>query len=433
MVQERGDVWLRFGVAHQDGQNSLVFLDGVSGTELYQQEERTWAYNGLSLFDRVLPSGSIKHFIENGEIVLDDQRITMPEIPDAIDWTRHPSLADCHLGKLLWPATIYTITNTQQLQLPRGLLIGKDSPSFQSYRAAFAAFLGVDLAPGNPFDRSDISLCHQDRSGRITKVDWLKKIATIDVVLEGDALAGSVIELASPSPGEYRVLSEDPLQNLSFNIPDTGLLSGSWLVLRRDGEWMDYKFLNRPYAGKPDSGVEIVVDEQDEVQSLISQGEGLTVEFKENVPVKPGKERYGVCKTIAAFANGLGGTILLGVRDDGSINGVTDDLTTRNGIDSITNWIKTIVSPLPLFDVRPVEVVYVDEIGKTSNLKIIVIPVEHGSSPPYCIKPDKPEYYVRRGATTFPAAPEQVRSLALESLQTPPGSPSSRYLNLASG
>ena len=430
-VEESRDVRLRFGVAHRDGENSLIFLDGESGTELDQQEERTWAYDDLSLFDRIIHGSELRQFIEDGAIALGGQTVSFPAIGDTANWTRHPSLVDWGLGKFSWPTVESTLLATSHAQLGSGLLIGRDSPSFQSYHAAIAAFLGIDLMPGRQFNRSDISLRHHDRSGRITNVVWSP--TTIDVVVEGDALANSVIELASPIPGEEHSLSEHPFQTFRFDIPGTGLPSGSWLVLRRDGEWMDYKFLNWPYALGPDSGVEKIVEEQDEIQSLISQGEGSTIEFKEDVPSQPGKERYGVCKTVAAFANGLGGTILLGVRDDGTIKGVSDAHLTQSGRDAIINWIKNIVDPLPVFDVRSVEIHGNEAEGPSELKSVILITVEKGTLPPHCIKPDKPECYIRRGASTFPAAPNQIRGLVLESFQTPLGSVSTGFLNLASG
>ncbi len=420
MVEERGDIWLRFGVAHQNEENSLIFLDGVSGDELDHREEWTWAYSGLSLFARLVSGSSFRQFLEDEAITIGEQTVSLSGIGDTVNWTRHPSRADCGLERLPWPTIEYRMTNTQSLQLPTGLVIGRGAPSFQSYHAAIAAFLSIELPPGHQFNRSTVSIRSQDLVGRITSVVWTP--TAIDVIIEGNGLGTSSIELASPIPGEVRSLSDDPLQEISFEIPASGLAPASWLVLRRDCEWLDYKFLNWPYALEPAPGVEIIANEQDEVLSLISQGEGPTIEFKENLPVKPGKERDGVCKEIAAFANGLGGTILLGVRNDGSIKGVADDLTTRDSIDAITNWIKDIVSPMPDFDVRIAEVVHVDEIGQISNLKIIVIPIEHGSSPPYCIKPGKPEYFVRRGATTLPAAPEQLRSIVQASLPAQNGS-----------
>lgn len=49
-----------------------------------------------------------------------------------------------------------------------------------------------------------------------------------------------------------------------------------------------------------------------ELQALISQGEGLHLEFKESI-------NTGLSKEIVSFANAKGGTILIGVDDDGNI------------------------------------------------------------------------------------------------------------------
>jgi hypothetical protein len=43
--------------------------------------------------------------------------------------------------------------------------------------------------------------------------------------------------------------------------------------------------------------------------------------------------------------------------------------------------------------------------------------VERGNSPPYGINPEKPEFYVRRGATTFPAKQEEIVALAQSSIK----------------
>lgn len=106
------------------------------------------------------------------------------------------------------------------------------------------------------------------------------------------------------------------------------------------------------------------------------------------------------------------------MRDDGTIKGVPDEQQTRDAIDAITNWIKDIVDPLPDFDVRAVEIIHLDGLGETLSSKVISIEVEHGSSSPYGIKaarPAKREYYVRRGATTFAATPDQLRNIVLVS------------------
>jgi len=62
----------------------------------------------------------------------------------------------------------------------------------------------------------------------------------------------------------------------------------------------------------------------EQVKLLIHEGEGLTLEFKERYTPR-------IDEDIVAFANARGGTLLLGVRDDGSITGesLTNDLKAK--------------------------------------------------------------------------------------------------------
>jgi len=53
-------------------------------------------------------------------------------------------------------------------------------------------------------------------------------------------------------------------------------------------------------------------------QHLLADGEGPTVEFKEARDSLP----YGLFETVCAFLNRDGGTILLGVTDNGKVTGI---------------------------------------------------------------------------------------------------------------
>ena len=69
---------------------------------------------------------------------------------------------------------------------------------------------------------------------------------------------------------------------------------------------------------------------------LIRQGEGTRLEFKSTLQwdVKQGKRnddlRKMVLKTIAAFLNTEGGTLIIGVEDDGNVYGLDADLALVN-------------------------------------------------------------------------------------------------------
>ena len=62
-----------------------------------------------------------------------------------------------------------------------------------------------------------------------------------------------------------------------------------------------------------------------EFEQILSKGENLTVEFKSWVHTKDMKERISLAvDELVAFANAKGGTVYLGVEDDGTVTGCTD-------------------------------------------------------------------------------------------------------------
>lgn len=103
------------------------------------------------------------------------------------------------------------------------------------------------------------------------------------------------------------------------------------------------------------------------VRQLLQQGEGSGVEFKEARAELP----RSLFETICAFLNRAGGTILLGVRDDGTVTGVEP-----NRVDKLTKELVTTANSAeklaPICMLFP-EVVEID--GKT----VLYIPVPTGS------------------------------------------------------
>jgi predicted HTH transcriptional regulator len=74
-----------------------------------------------------------------------------------------------------------------------------------------------------------------------------------------------------------------------------------------------------------------------ELLELIAKGESSTLEFKRKIS-SPEK----VAKEICAFANTLGGLLIIGVDDDGSIVGVESE---KADVDTIQHICEFIISP----------------------------------------------------------------------------------------
>jgi len=102
-----------------------------------------------------------------------------------------------------------------------------------------------------------------------------------------------------------------------------------------------------PDLSAPSPAVATMVDPALAVRAMIQAGESATVEFKSSArwDVKNSKaekfiERI-IVKTIAAFLNTQGGTLVIGVEDDGGVYGLAEDykISGAKGRDSFENWL----------------------------------------------------------------------------------------------
>ena len=75
-----------------------------------------------------------------------------------------------------------------------------------------------------------------------------------------------------------------------------------------------------------------------ELQLLVSQGENLHVEFKHKLPEWP-----KLMREVVAFANTHGGTIWIGVDDDGTISGLRDPREIEEAIAlNLNEWVRPV-------------------------------------------------------------------------------------------
>ena len=143
----------------------------------------------------------------------------------------------------------------------------------------------------------------------------------------------------------------------------------------KTGEKLDY----REYYFKwpVQEGITIELEEL-EIREIISRGEDLNVEFKQDLS---NTEEF--LETVVAFANSKGGRIFLGVADDTRIIGFQP-----KSEDQITNLITSNIEPALKFDESTLEID-----GK--NITLIEIP--EGDDKPYSHR--QLGVYVRSGAT----------------------------------
>ncbi len=128
--------------------------------------------------------------------------------------------------------------------------------------------------------------------------------------------------------------------------------------------------------------------------ALLRAGEGATIEFKRELP---DIERVGA--TLCAFANGAGGHLIVGIRDDGFAAGVADPEDAADGIREAASR---------LLPTQPVEVMQIEYRG----VPFIVARVEAAPKPPvlYWHADGEEVAYVRIDASTRRASRADLKA-----------------------
>ena len=125
---------------------------------------------------------------------------------------------------------------------------------------------------------------------------------------------------------------------------------------------------------------------------LLQQGENNAVEFK-----SAGVSVDGLAKEIVAFANTLGGSILIGVEDDGFISGV-------NNAPQVEEWVTNICRQNVI---PPIQVTINIEVS--DNRDVVHVEVPKGKDKPY--QTNKNQYLIRVGTTNRTASPQELLRL----------------------
>lgn len=134
---------------------------------------------------------------------------------------------------------------------------------------------------------------------------------------------------------------------------------------------------------------------QSELLKLLNQGEGSKLEYKRD-DIRP----EALAKQIVGFANMIGGQILMGVEDDGSVSGIQKDNLHEWVMDAVLG---RYVHPFILPDYEEITV---------EDKKIAVVTVHQGNNKPYVRRHNNREdIYVRYGSICRLATREQQARL----------------------
>jgi Putative DNA-binding domain len=412
----RRSAWVHAVVAPvNDDPARLLALQARVGPKPEGWQERTWNYEQCTFASGQVTSRRLAQWLKGGAQTLSLGTVrTTIEFPENAPYTciHVPSLARYGNVQLPWPSFVHVpgFVNPGHINYPQEYLVGGDAtPSFPAFGGAFNAFFYdqyVISGVGNPHINT-ASIHVVDSRARIRRVRV--RPASIDLWLGGSALRDTVVEL---SGAEYRTTAKVEKPRILIPLPD-GLPSDAWIWLKSGREWLDFRPLNE-WGGvvSPDVEMELPRDPAAELSQLATRGEGPYLEYKERVPSTK-HEKRSVFKTVVAFANGAGGTVVFGIEDDTKlIKGLLGKPSVERR--RLTDLVRDLVTPSPRVSL---------EAGSIDGRNLLVLHVQPGGGTIHALTIDsnKPEYYVRRDGTTFYAKPEELRAIAaaVGALSTP--------------
>lgn len=404
------DAYVRVLLRRDDDDWHLHHASILVGAEPPNWAQETWQYTDVGLVAHRVPAADLPALVLQaalGKGTLGDLAFSVPATSGQAQWRREPSYARLDHLPFGQPSTVFTVGRAQPdtSAWPSSMLVAESCPSFPEVNSAWRAFTEGDYALSGaqapPQELAVIRMAEHDA--------WLGPVhvsaAEMTVEVRGTNVAGSILELYGVSDRVSQRL--DAPGTITLPLAN-GLPDDAWLWLKRGARWLDFRSIS-PRSGwtgdlaRAGVEIEVPVDPQASVEALIAAGEGPQTEFKRELI------EYQKLKTVAAFATGAGGTLVFGVdRDEVTVVGLGDG--EPNGLrDRLGDFVKAAIRPIPEFDVTP----YVID-GKT----ILLLAVPPGQNTPYGVIPkrgahDRLEYYVRRGASTIPAQPDDLRQAVM--------------------
>jgi hypothetical protein len=151
------------------------------------------------------------------------------------------------------------------------------------------------------------------------------------------------------------------------------------------------------------------------IDEIIQADESRELEFKSSFQwdIREGKQnrdlQKSVLKSLAAFMNTEGGTLVIGVTDDKEIHGLDDDLKlTRQSLDFCEQTLLSVISNA--IGAQYTHLCPIRFSDAPNDKQVCIIEVEPASEPVFLNFGGKEEFYIRRGNATLPLAPSEQHS-----------------------
>lgn len=230
----------------------------------------------------------------------------------------------------------------------------------------------------------------------------------VNITLVSAELNKKKIKAKAPSIYMQDFLDENEELNVSIkshlinSLEEFWIMSDDYLIfLQKRGEWI-FNELQERIEWKHEENIE-----ENNIKELILIGENEKMEMKSTIRydlkewVVNKKLEYVIAKTIAAFMNTEGGTLLIGIDDDGNILWLEKDFQTltKSNIDGFELHLRGLIKKhLGSFFEKHIKITFPSIDGK----KICLVQITRSGKPVYVTFEGNENFFVRNGNSSIP-------------------------------
>ena len=398
-LQALGPADVRLLVHRDADEISLVTVVVNAGLDTTDLADETYDYGEVAFVKAVLDAGHVAEWLQTGTGEAGGLTFIVRDPNPNCSWDRSESRTHARYGTFFrTPHTDYHVLShdPQDPLWPGTVLAGTGLPFFPDVNVAAASLLFDvhSMSDGRtvPSELMLLRIAHPAAYFEKLRVSSASIVASV----RGNDLEGVCLQVTTAGgPQEVPVGQPGDAQ-----VPVAGAdRADTWVALTRGQECLDFRTISSRWpASLARQGIHLEPEDLGERLDLMRRGgESETVEFKRTIP-----KGAGIPRTVAAFANGEGGTIIVGIEDEtGEVIGVANAARCQDDLIDIT---RTRVRPPP--ECKPLACTL-------QGRPVVAMRVEPGDDRPYgVVDGGGIRYYVRRGATNRVAEPEEMRQLA---------------------
>jgi hypothetical protein len=363
-------------------------------------------YGRAVFIETALSADRLGRWLKKGRARVGQLLFTVPKAQEHVSWSRHPSHSASGPTAVCWPITQYDLYSPESPSTwaVGGFLISDGLPTFMQFQDAIAYYLYADARAHAQALPSALGVVRvADTRGYIERIRVGPANLTLNLL--GDRVVGARCELIGGSARQEKVIGKS--RRIRIPMPE-GLSDDRMLVLSAGHDWLDYRHLSRRTQFEDRSDLSFdPPDLRTQVSLLAHEGEGPTIEYKSVLPTeRTHKDHFA--RTIVAFANTGGGTIIFGIAPDGPEETKLVGLELFDEpLDHLARIIRDRVAPDP-----GVQMTACDLEGK--NVVAVFVPA--AAERFFALNTTPPQFYVRRGANNFPATLSEIKELARSGL-----------------